>query len=100
MRRVPQLAAAVLMVTAVTVTATLADGRRADSATPTTGPAVAPGPGTWVTLITGDRVLSPSLSVDPAPRSSPVAFQQLTRNGDRYVVPADAIGLLRAGKLD
>src|SRR5688500_18955426 len=102
MRRLPQLAAALFIVTAVTVAVTLADGRRADSATRTDAarPAVAPQQGNWVTLVTGDRVLSSTLVVDAAPRSSPVAFQQMTRDGDDYVVPADAAELLQAGKLD
>ncbi|MFG1626165.1 S8 family serine peptidase [Kribbella sp. NPDC049227] len=104
MRRLPHLAAALFIVTAVTVTATLADGRRADSATGTAAdparPLAAPTQGTWVTLIAGDRVMSSTLAVDPAQRSSPVAYQQLTRKGDNYVIPADAAELLQAGKLD
>ncbi|GAA4698902.1 S8 family serine peptidase [Phytohabitans rumicis] len=60
-------------------------------------------PGTWVTLITGDRVLvrpSGVLAVQPAPRSRPARFQEVVRHGDRYLIPADAAGLLRAGTLD
>ncbi|TMR91885.1 hypothetical protein [Nonomuraea basaltis] len=62
--------------------------------------------GDWVTLITGDRVLVRSaggrteLTVRPAPRSRPAGFQELTRHGDRYLLPADAAELVQQGALD
>jgi subtilisin family serine protease len=58
--------------------------------------------GTWVTLITGDRVLvrGSGVIIDPAARPGPVPFEQYTRHGDRYVLPADAGALVSAGKLD
>ncbi|WBB67655.1 S8 family serine peptidase [Micromonospora sp. WMMD812] len=68
--------------------------------------AAAPGQGSWVTLVTGDRVLvrtvagRTDLAVHPARRAAPVSFQELTRRGDRYLVPADAAALVQAGVLD
>jgi len=62
--------------------------------------------GSWVTLLTGDRVLVRSAGgrtdvlVEPARRTRPAQFQQVTRRGDRYVVPSDAAAGLRTGKLD
>lgn len=62
--------------------------------------------GSWVTLITGDRVLvrgadgRAGVVVEPVRRSRPVQFQQITRHGDQYVLPSDAAALVRAGKLD
>ncbi|HEX6353719.1 S8 family serine peptidase [Actinophytocola sp.] len=64
------------------------------------------GPGqaarSWVTLITGDRVSvgTTGLRVEPARRARPVPFQEFTRDGDSYVVPADAAGLIQSGLLD
>jgi subtilisin family serine protease len=60
----------------------------------------------WVTLITGDRVLvrqtgdRTDVTVTPARRPGLTRFVELTRRGDRYVVPADAAPKLRAGILD
>jgi subtilisin family serine protease len=60
----------------------------------------------WVTLITGDRVLvrqaggRTDVTVTPAQRPGPAGFVELTRRGDRYVVPGDAAPKLRAGILD
>ncbi|MCW6008146.1 S8 family serine peptidase [Micromonospora sp. CPCC 205371] len=60
----------------------------------------------WVTLITGDRVLvrrtgdRTDVTVTPAQRPGPTRFVELTRRGDRYVVPADAAPKLQAGILD
>ena len=71
------------------------------------GPTGSPGRGgSWVTLITGDRVLVSTAGgrtdtvVEPAPRSRPAQFQQITRHGDRYVLPSDAGPLVQSGKLD
>jgi subtilisin family serine protease len=64
------------------------------------------GGGSWVTLITGDRVLvrtaggRTDVVVEPARRPRPVQFQQLIRRGDRYVLPSDAGPLVQSGKLD
>ncbi|SCG57160.1 Subtilase family protein [Micromonospora echinaurantiaca] len=60
----------------------------------------------WVTLVTGDRALvrgsgtRADVVVDPAPRFGVTQFQQFSRGGDRYVLPGDAAGLVRAGVLD
>jgi subtilisin family serine protease len=62
----------------------------------------APEPLSQVTLITGDRVtvLDGGLQVTPAARAQPVVFQDYTRHGDRYLVPADAGRLIQSGRLD
>ncbi|EOD65386.1 peptidase s8 and s53 subtilisin kexin sedolisin, partial [Amycolatopsis vancoresmycina DSM 44592] len=55
-----------------------------------------------ITLVTGDQVLvgGGDVRVLPARRDRPVPFRQYTRHGDSYVVPGDAAGLVRAGRLD
>ncbi|WP_410674693.1 S8 family serine peptidase [Amycolatopsis sp. cmx-4-68] len=55
-----------------------------------------------ITLVTGDQVLlgGTDVRVLPARRDRPVPFQQYTRHGDAYVLPGDAAGLVRAGRLD
>src|SRR5690242_309180 len=61
------------------------------------------GPGRTTTLITGDRVTLTSdggVSVAPGPGRSTVAMLTSTVNGHVRVVPADAVPLLRAGRLD
>lgn len=69
-------------------------------------PASVVGQSTWVTLITGDRVAvrtvngRTTVAVTPAPRAKPVPFQEFTRDGDRYVMPGDAAGLVRSGRVD
>ncbi|MET8845474.1 S8 family serine peptidase [Amycolatopsis sp. NPDC004625] len=70
--------------------------------------AAAPAPGrtpdapSRITLVTGDQVLvgGGDVRVLPARRDRPVPFRQYTRHGDSYVVPGDAAGLVRAGRLD
>jgi hypothetical protein len=55
----------------------------------------------WVRLVTGDRVDVAAngtvVTVAAARRTQPVSFQQYTRNGRSYVIPADAAEPLRAG---
>jgi subtilisin family serine protease len=82
-------------------------GRQVSAATPPpVGQAVGSGQQSWVTLITGDRVLvrtaggRTDLMVQPAPRPRPANFQELSRRGDRYLLPADAAGLVQSGALD
>jgi len=55
-----------------------------------------------VTLITGDRVtVSPrGTALDRGPGRDRMRFVDRTVDGDRYVIPVDALPLLRAGKLD
>ncbi|WP_372671873.1 S8 family serine peptidase [Amycolatopsis kentuckyensis] len=55
-----------------------------------------------ITLVTGDQVLvsGADVRVLPARRDRPVPFQQYTRRGDAYVLPGDAAGLVRSGRLD
>jgi subtilisin family serine protease len=63
-------------------------------------------PDTWVTLVTGDRVLvrtthgRTGVVVDPATRAGLMQFQQFTMDGDQYVLPTDAAALVRDGVLD
>ncbi|MEU5261294.1 S8 family serine peptidase [Amycolatopsis sp. NPDC021455] len=69
------------------------------AAAPAGGPAVTPA---RITLVTGDQVLvaGADVRVLPARRDRPVPFQEYVRRGDHYVVPGDAAGLVRAGRLD
>ncbi|GAA2634068.1 S8 family serine peptidase [Paractinoplanes durhamensis] len=55
-----------------------------------------------VTLITGDRVTTngKGASVQPGPGRSKVRFLSQTVQGHRYVIPSDALALLRAGRID
>ncbi|MCS7475867.1 S8 family serine peptidase [Umezawaea endophytica] len=63
-------------------------------------------PESRVTLITGDRVTSStidgrtSVRVEPAARDRTASFREFTRDGDTYVVPADAAGAVSSGLLD
>ncbi|MEN3357109.1 MAG: hypothetical protein V7637_1091 [Mycobacteriales bacterium] len=98
---------AITMAVSVTAVALLPAGRGGATGVAAAAPArLAATGGSSVTLVTGDRVLlrgaggRASVSVDPAPRSGPVPFTQYSRHGDRYVVPADAAGLIQAGVLD
>ncbi|MEV4056504.1 S8 family serine peptidase [Amycolatopsis sp. NPDC049688] len=73
---------------------------------PTAAAAPAPGPAAGapsrITLVTGDQVLvsGRDVRVLPARRDRPVPFRQYTRHGDSYVMPGDAAGMVRAGRLD
>ncbi|MFF1606552.1 S8 family serine peptidase [Amycolatopsis sp. NPDC058278] len=69
------------------------------AAAPADGPAGTP---SRITLVTGDQVLvsGTDVRVLPARRDRPVPFRQYTRHGDSYVMPGDAAGLVRAGRLD
>ncbi|GIF25502.1 subtilisin family serine protease [Actinoplanes tereljensis] len=55
-----------------------------------------------VTLLTGDRVTThgKGATVQPGPGRSKVRFLTQTIKGHRYVIPTDALALLRAGRLD
>jgi subtilisin family serine protease len=57
---------------------------------------------TTVTLITGDRVrvTGGQISTEPAKGRERIGFSRWTSNGDTYVVPADAIALTAAGRID
>ncbi|MFG1607827.1 S8 family serine peptidase [Actinoplanes sp. NPDC049265] len=63
-----------------------------------------PGAGvaTSVTLITGDRVTftGRTVSVQRAPGREKVRFLSRTTGGHRYVIPVDALNLLKTGKVD
>ena len=74
-------------------------------------PAATTGAGTWVTLVTGDRVLvdrpasgEPGLDdvvrVEPGPGRAEVGFRSYTERGDVYVVPLDAQPLVSRGLVD
>ncbi len=98
---------AVTMAVALAVAAPWVSSAGTATAAPARPPLAAGNdPGGWVTLITGDRVLvrgtdgRTNLMVDQAPRAVRTAMLQFTRRGDRYVLPADAAGLVRDGILD
>jgi hypothetical protein len=58
------------------------------------------GPGVWVTLVTGDRVLVSAgrpASVRPGAGRERVRFHQFNEQGDRYVLPTDAAVLVARG---
>jgi len=60
-------------------------------------------PGTTVTLITGDRVAvrgDGSLAVAAGPGRAGIRFLSRQIKDHRYVYPADALALLRAGRVD
>ncbi|MET7333496.1 S8 family serine peptidase [Nonomuraea sp. NPDC005650] len=58
--------------------------------------------GSWVTLLTGDRVYVEGnrVSIDPAPGREKVGFSQYERDGHQFVVPNDAQKLVSAARLD
>jgi len=98
--RLRRLPAALLA--AVTTVALVAVAPAGASAAPAPGAAAAPGP-VSVTLITGDRVTvgaNGGLSVQTGPGRDGVRFVGRTRNGHRYVIPVDALPLLRDNRLD
>jgi hypothetical protein len=78
---------------------TLVTGLGTARATTEPPPKAAAGPGTTVTLVTGDKVLVDPTGgvsvIDPGGR----VFAQLTLNGDEYVIPAEAAPFL-GGTLD
>jgi subtilisin family serine protease len=60
------------------------------------------GPTAAVTLVTGDRVLvrGSDLSIQPAKGREKVGFVRYSLRDDSYVVPADVMTLVAAGKVD
>ena len=58
--------------------------------------------GSWVTLLTGDRVFVDGnrLSLDPAPGREQLGFTQYQRDGHQYVVPNDALRLVSSNQVD
>src|SRR6188768_2013719 len=88
-----------------TAAALAAVGPAAASAAPGAGtpPSRVTGTSTSITLITGDRVvLTPDgrTSVDRAPGRAGTRFISRKVAGHHYVIPADALPLLRGGRLD
>ncbi|WP_427885470.1 S8 family peptidase [Kribbella sp. GL6] len=73
----------------------------ADPAPWKVGPSAAP-KGSWVTLLTGDRVYAEGnkISVTPAPGREQIGFTQSSHDGHQYVVPNDAQRLVSAATLD
>lgn len=66
-------------------------------------PAGGNSPESAVTLITGDRVVMRGgavMAIRPGPGRERVRFSRFVLGGDLHVVPADAGGLLAAGRLD
>ena len=91
--------AAVVLAGSLVATATPAT---ADPGGWTSGGAAAEGAGSWVTLLTGDRVHVDGdvVSLDPADGRAGVGFSQYARDGRQYVVPNDALRLVSSGGLD
>src|SRR5690348_5279933 len=106
MRKRTTWAAALGAVTVSAVTAALVTSPPAGASPKATHAAPAGGTQAWVTLVTGDRVLVSTaggrtqVTVDAAPRAGLTQFVQYAVHGDRYVLPADAAGLVRSGALD
>jgi subtilisin family serine protease len=94
-RRLP----AVLLTSALVVGAWQAPAAAAPSTT--TGTPTA-GNLTSVTLITGDRVTvrGKGATVQPGPGRSKIRFLTHKESGHLYVIPSDALGLLRAQRID
>ncbi|MEV6494548.1 peptidase S8, partial [Actinoplanes sp. NPDC051633] len=70
---------------------------------PARAPGKVSGTSVRVTLITGDRVtIAPGgqLAVERAPGRETVQFVSRRSGGHQYVIPADALPLLRGGRLD
>lgn len=97
------VAAALLLIALVPVPATAAGpGRAAVKAAAATAPIAQP---RTVTLITGDRVVLPRgdttrLVVQPAKGRERMSFLSQRSGKQLTVVPADAVALVQAGKLD
>ncbi|WP_436535936.1 S8 family serine peptidase [Actinoplanes sp. HUAS TT8] len=90
---------AVLLTSALVIGALQAPAAAAPSTTASTPAQVKPGS---VTLITGDRVVThgTTASIRPGPGRDRIRFLSYTAKGHRYVIPSDALALLRAGRLD
>jgi subtilisin family serine protease len=95
-----------LLVTALVTTVGLVDpaGARAapEPARPAGWTAGTADRGTWVTLLTGDRVYvdGDNLSVTAAPGRERIGFVQRSVDGHHQVIPADALRLVGSGALD
>lgn len=98
LRRLSRAATAVAVVAVIAVIAPRADGAEV-SATPTRSARDRP---VTITLVTGDRVSmsGKSLSYQRAPGRAAVQFKSWMADGHQYVVPSDAVPLLRQGRLD
>ncbi|GAA0564809.1 S8 family serine peptidase [Paractinoplanes ferrugineus] len=92
-RRLP----AVLLVSVLVIGAMQAPAAAAPSTTTGT-----PADSTSVALITGDRVTihGKGATVQPGPGRSKIRFLTRTEGEKRYVIPSDALALLRAGRVD
>src|SRR3954452_2674626 len=93
-------AVAALLLTAGLLAAGPAPAARADAAVPV---AAGAGDRRTTTLLNGDRVTLTAdggVSVAPGPGRSKVVMLTSTVNGHVRVIPADAVPLLRAGRLD
>jgi subtilisin family serine protease len=87
----------------VSATPAAADAGTAGWSTRTRAESKAPaGPGTWVTLLTGDRVFvdGDRIAVEAAAGRERIGFSQYTADGHQYVVPNDALRLVSAGQVD
>lgn len=94
-RRMPALLTAPILAVAL-LAAPAAAARKPAAPAPAGKPATKP-----VTLLTGDRVIvGASTSVVPGPGRENITFAAHSDGSHRYVIPSDAVGLLRAGRLD
>ncbi|MFJ9898400.1 S8 family peptidase [Streptomyces sp. NPDC091280] len=72
------------------------------AAVPTSAMSATSSKGSWVTLLTGDRVYvdGSRVSLDPAPGRERVGFSQSTHDGHQYVIPNDALRLVSGKRID
>ncbi len=97
------IAVAAVLATVLVGPAARAAQPAATTAGATTAAAATTGEAVRVTLITGDRVTTGangSVSVQPGPGRAGMRFLSRVAGGHRYVVPADALALLRTGRVD
>jgi len=104
MRQTYRVAAAAA-VTVLVVVGLVVNPATGQAAEPKTRPPA--GPGHTITLITGDQVTigagdsaDTRVTVRPAEGREHMTFQTVRRGGHLSVVPADALGLVRTGRLD
>ena len=88
---------AVALTTPGSVTAAQAEAQAATPALTTSS--VKP---VHLTLVTGDTVTvsAHGTAVNPAPGRSRIPVERRSIDGEQYVIPADALPLLRSGRLD
>jgi subtilisin family serine protease len=76
---------------------------RPTTGSPTTEPTTPDPAGSWVTLVTGDRVYlegANQVALEAAAGREHIGFAQYVRDDHQYVVPNDAVRMVAAGELD